>query len=438
MVLDRPFYGQACPECHLSALRPVEWAHLRQRSCPHQDVHVGLPHQCLAGEGWLDRGYGYTAANRLQTASGIWGALAWSYDGVGNRTSEALTSGSTTTWSYTYPPTSNLLGTVTDGSNVRTFTHDAAGNVTADDRSGTGYNYRYNNRARRDRLTIGSTVTADYTYDGLERLAVRVTQNMTPASTTHYVYDRQGHLIVEADAAGNTLREYVWLDDLPLAVVADVDTLNPKLWFVHADHLDRPLKMTDATQAVVWDAVYRPFGEVVSISGAGSNNLRFPGQYFLIESGLHYNWHRHYDPTIGRHVQADPLGFVDGPSVYAYAASAPITKTDAEGLQSAIGSVRRGPYTPAIPPQVIPGTQEWWDHAKRGHQGLADFIMKLCRKIIGGNDEERCKIERELCHQQCVDYALSHPVGGMRGSDRPGHYRRCMRQCMKEADCPFE
>lgn len=37
--------------------------------------------------------------------------------------------------------------------------------------------------------TIGSTVTADYTYDGLERLAVRTTQNMTPAGTTHYVYD---------------------------------------------------------------------------------------------------------------------------------------------------------------------------------------------------------------------------------------------------------
>jgi hypothetical protein len=69
---------------------------------------------------------------------------------------------------------------VTQGANVRTFTHDAAGNVTADDRVGTSYNCRYNNRARLDRLTIGSTVTADYTYDGLERLALRVTQNMTP------------------------------------------------------------------------------------------------------------------------------------------------------------------------------------------------------------------------------------------------------------------
>jgi RHS repeat-associated protein len=101
------------------------------------------------------------------------------------------------------------------------------------------------------------------------------------------------------------LREYVWLDGLAIAVVADVDTMSPNLYFVHADHLNRPLKMTDGSQAIVWDAIYRPFGEVHSISGAASNNLRFPGQYFLIEDGLHYNWHRHYDPTLGRYLQAD-------------------------------------------------------------------------------------------------------------------------------------
>jgi RHS repeat-associated protein len=247
------------------------------------------------------------------------------YHNVGNRTSETLTSGSTTTWTYAYPSTNNKLSTVTQGSNVRTFTHDAAGNVTADDRSGTTYNYRYNKHGRLDRLTIGSTVTADYTYDGMERLAIRATQNMTPAGTTHYVYDLAGHLIAESTDTGQTVRENVWLDDMPLAVIADVDTMSPKLWHVHADQLDQPLKMTDGTQAVVWDAVYRPFGEVVSITGSGSNNLRFPGQYFFIESGLHYNWHRHYDPSIGRYLQTDPLGFVDGPSLYAYAKSASLT-----------------------------------------------------------------------------------------------------------------
>jgi RHS repeat-associated protein len=96
---------------------------------------------------------------------------------------------------------------------------------------------------------------------------------------------------------------------MPLVVFADLDTASPKLYYVHPDHLNRPLRMTDGTQAVVRDAVYKPFGEAHSIIGSATLNLRFPGQYFLIESGLAYNWHRHYDPSLGRYTQPDPMGF---------------------------------------------------------------------------------------------------------------------------------
>src|SRR5436190_15199304 len=136
---------------------------------------------------------------------------------------------------------------------------------------------------------------------------------MTPAGTTHYVYDTAGHLLMEASGTGTFLTEYIWLDDMPLALVANLDT-SPNLYFVHADHLDRPLRMTDTSEAVVWDAVYRPFGDVISITGSATNNLRFPGQYFLIEDGLHYNWYRHYNPDIGRYLQPDPAA---GPTVIA-------------------------------------------------------------------------------------------------------------------------
>jgi RHS repeat-associated protein len=240
------------------------------------------------------------------------------------------------------PGTSNLLSSLTQSSTtVRSFSYDGAGNVTADTRGSTTYNYAYNKRNRLAELTIGSTVTADYTYDGLERLAIRTTSNMTPAGTTQYVYDLDGYLIAEADGSGNTLTEYVWVDDMPLTVVANVDT-SPTLYFVHADHLNRPIRMTDTSESVVWDAVYNPFGDVNSITGTASNNMRFPGQYFLIEDGLYYNWHRHYDPTIGRYTQPDPLGFVNGPSVYSYAMSRPTIETDPNGLFVA-------PFPPVIP-----------------------------------------------------------------------------------------
>ena len=42
------------------------------------------------------------------------------------------------------------------------------------------------------------------------------------------------------------------------------------------------------------------------------NNLRYPGQYFGAETGLHYNWHRFYDPETGRYISADPIGLDGG------------------------------------------------------------------------------------------------------------------------------
>jgi RHS repeat-associated protein len=134
---------------------------------------------------------------------------------------------------------------------------------------------------------------------------------------------------------------------------------SPQQWYVHPDHLNRPSRMTDANQTVVWDAYYWPYGQVRAITGTATNNLRFPGQYFLAESGLHYNWHRHYDPTIGRYTQADPMGFLNGPSIYAYARSAPTMYVDPQGLAgippNVPPSVPGGPWSPAGPGQQ-PGT----------------------------------------------------------------------------------
>jgi hypothetical protein len=96
---------------------------------------------------------------------------------VGNRTSDIFNDNTTTTTkTLGYPYNSNLyVGTTQGSTTLRTVTNDGAGNIITDTRGATTYNYRYNNRGRLDQLTIGSTVTANYTYDGLERMAVRTT-----------------------------------------------------------------------------------------------------------------------------------------------------------------------------------------------------------------------------------------------------------------------
>jgi len=119
---------------------------------------------------------------------------------------------------------------------------------------------------------------------------------------------------------------------VPLAVFAA--GIQPVLvtYFLHSDHLDRPVKMTDAARNLVFDAIYQPFGQLYAVSGTASLDARFPGQWFEPESGLAYNWQRHYDASTGRYTQPDPLGFIDGPSVYAYGDNSPEAYFDSTGL----------------------------------------------------------------------------------------------------------
>jgi RHS repeat-associated protein len=190
-------------------------------------------------------------------------------------------------------------------------------------------------------LNTGAALVANYTYDGFQKLRVKTTTS--PAATTHYVWDSFGHII--AETAGTFTREYIWLGDPPLAI-----NEGATLSYLHPDHLDRPVAMTTSGgPAVAWSAKYDPFGNVVAITNPTALPLRFPGQYFQIEDGLSYNWHRNYDPTLGRYSQADPLGFVDGPGVYNYVNGSPAMRVDPEGFQD---------YPP--PPSNVPGGPWTW------------------------------------------------------------------------------
>ena len=63
-------------------------------------------------------------------------------------------------------------------------------------------------------------------------------------------------------------------------------------------------------------------------------NLRFPGQYYMPETGLFYNYFRDYDPQTGRYIESDPIGLGGGINTYAYVGNSPLKAIDPFGLMS--------------------------------------------------------------------------------------------------------
>lgn len=90
---------------------------------------------------------------------------------------------------------------------------------------------------------------------------------------------------------------------------------------------------TDDAGLVAREANYSPCGEATVTSQGPTFNLRFPGQYYDAETGLHYNWHRYYDPETGRYITSDPIGLLGGINTYAYALNNPVALTDPTGLR---------------------------------------------------------------------------------------------------------
>ncbi|WP_442755789.1 RHS repeat-associated core domain-containing protein [Methylocystis sp. JAN1] len=307
----------------------------------------------------------YTPTRRLNRAKGMYGLLAWTYDANGNRATETGADGVIST--YSYPADSNRLDSVTPaGGAARSFAYDASGDIIGDTRVGAlGMSFEYDGEHRLSKAyqTNAPTSVATYGYDTLNRLVSRSVNGVT----TFYIHDISNHIIAETDATGATLREYIWLGDLPVAVVAGVNTANPVAYYVHTDHLGRPVRMTSQTGAINWWAVYAPFGSVYATGGALSQDMRFPGQWFQIESGLAYNWNRHYDATLGRYLQPDPAGYAGGRNLYQYVGASPLAFTDFSGL--VIGDFPPPPpgYDPATWTQGQWGNGRHWLRDSEGN-----------------------------------------------------------------------
>ncbi len=160
----------------------------------------------------------------------------------------------------------------------------------------------------------------------LEQLADISTNNPNAAR-----YDGEPPVFNHEPIQVASLGTYIGI--LSQAAVAQVQP-QPKVYYFITDHLGTPMKMTNEAGGVVWSADYRPFGEVSSGVSTIQNHFRFPGQYYEKETGLHYNYHRYYQPKMGRYATPDPIGLSAGINPYLYVRGNAMNATDPFGLWS--------------------------------------------------------------------------------------------------------
>ena len=268
----------------------------------------------------------YDLLNRLTQAIGPWGTDDYTYDPVGNRLSRTLNADLT---SYTYATDSNRLLEVVTASLTREMFYDANGSLTMD-RRGSKKNdpatdYAYNAAGRMESVDHHTGGTAAYTYDAFGRKRSIV----EAGSTTRLFYGPAGTLLEESDATGTPGRGYLRVAGRPLAAV----TAAGDLQWVLADQVGQPQKLLDASATLLWDRVAHPFGDTYAqVTGKETDEpQRFPGQRFEQLTGLHYNYFRDYDPSLGRYIQSDPIGLRGGPNIYTYANNNPVRYIDPEG-----------------------------------------------------------------------------------------------------------
>ncbi|MGP3922441.1 RHS repeat-associated core domain-containing protein [Streptomyces sp. 8N616] len=235
------------------------------------------------------------------------------------------------------------------------YEYDAAGRIVLKRRVRLSrkpdiWRYEWDAEDRLTQVTTPDGTVWRYRYDPFGRRTAKQrlgADHATLVEETHFAWD--GDLLVEQTTAATELPSPITLtwDHRGLHPIAQterrVDTLtqeeiDSRFFAVVTDLVGTPVELVGEDGALAWRSRSSLWGGTAWNSDATTYTpLRFPGQYYDPETGLHYNRYRHYDPDTGHYVSPDPLGLTPAPNHRAYVHN-PHTWADPLGLEGDCGT----------------------------------------------------------------------------------------------------
>ena len=315
--------------------------------------------------------YRYDPVGRLLAANSVLGHETFAFDPAGNIQAADIAQQEPMA---RYAPLPKLLDNLLKEYAGVSHRYDERGNLVERVRNGKRSEYEWDAFNRMTRATTWHGVTT-FAYDPLGRRVAKHSQVMEGTvfrettrtmygwdgdtlalessvhqgyaareRTVHYVYERDSFVPLVQASRSQALRLAPTTDVKALMAGNDgkYDIALDPLWngdfeqetepfgkdeiaFYQCDHLGTPQELTDCEGKVAWSAQYKAWGQAKqAISDAAykagiHNPIRFQGQYFDEETGLHYNRHRYYDPHAGRFISRDPIGLLGGLNLHQYA-----------------------------------------------------------------------------------------------------------------------
>ncbi|NSC21963.1 RHS repeat protein [Streptomyces albus subsp. chlorinus] len=282
--------------------------------------------------------FGLDAAGRVTRVDARAWTETYAYDEAGNQTAAH--------WPADHAAPEARGPRAYTGTRVRAagrvrYEHDAAGRVVHRrkkhlSRKPETWHYEWDPEDRLTRVTTPDGTVWHYTYDPLGR---RLTKR---SCRERVAFTWDGPTLVEQTTTGPTPHPVTltW-NHQGLHPVSQTERIteetsqreiDARFFAVVTDLIGTPTALVTEDGATAWHSRRTLWGTTTwNTDATAYTPLRFPGQYYDPETGLHYNYFRHYDPETARYLSPDPLGLTPAPNPVTYVPN-PWEEADPLGL----------------------------------------------------------------------------------------------------------